>query len=152
MKPLLGAALALALAGPAAASFDEWEPASSQQPAGEAQAGEEDGAQPQLQESGEDLADFVTDYIRKDIELKGAFFMEDKAARKILRLSLLAVGTETSDGGDGARIVTARFRDPGGREVSVLFWLRDAPWGDLDIFRLELKAAKPAPSAGKGKK
>ncbi|MDA8131942.1 MAG: hypothetical protein M0011_10615 [Elusimicrobia bacterium] len=151
MKLLCGAALALALAGPAAASFDEWEPEASQQ-ADEAQAGEEDGAQPLLQESGEDLADFVTDYIRKDIQLKGAFFIEDKAAKKVLKLSLLAVGTETSDGENGSRAVTARFKDAGGAEFSVLFWLRDAPWGGLDIFRLELKASKPAPAAGKGKR
>ena len=60
--------------------------------------GDEDETQPLIQESDEDLAAFVTDYITKDIQLKGAFLLEDKPAQKVLKLKLASVEQKSSNG------------------------------------------------------
>jgi hypothetical protein len=106
---------------------------------------EEEGA-PIIQESDEDLAAFVTDYIRRDIQLKGAFFLEDGATRKVHRLQLDSVKKSTLPGANGERGVTAVFNDEAGKKFTALFWVQAGPWGGLDIFRIDFNTPH-----GKGK-
>lgn len=153
MKFLLFTALALRLSGPAAAAYDDEglpeAPASTET----VKSGEEEDGLVLIQQSDEDLASFVTDYIRRDIMLKGAFFLEDKAARKILRLELASIEPAASGAENGGKTVTAQFKDAAGKKTAVVFHLQNGPWGGLDIFRIELKAApaisKPAPKKSK---
>jgi len=157
MKALLIAALGLWLAVPAAAAYDE-EGLPETVASSDTARGEEEEVQPQVQESDEDLAAFVTDYIRKDIQLKGAFFLEERPSKKILKLELASVEPKAAAGQNGARSVTVTFKDPAGKKRTALFWLQDGPWGGLDIFKIELKVPgvkptpelKPAPAKKKG--
>lgn len=144
-------ALTLCLAGPAAAFEEEGLPETVSS-TDTAKGVEEEDDQPLIQENDEDLVAFVTDYIRKDIQLKGAFLMEDKASKKIFRLELAGVEPKASGGETGPRTVKANFKDAARKKFSILFHLQNGPWGGLDIFRLELKAspAKPAPGGKKG--
>lgn len=146
MRPILIAALVLCLAVPAAAAYED-EGLPEAVVSSDTARGEDEEVQPQVQESDEDLAAFVTDYIRKDIQLKSAFFMEELPSRKILKLDLVSVSPKTSGGENGARAVTVIFRDPAGKKRIALFWLQGGPWGGLDIFKIELKTpgVKPAP-------
>ena len=106
---------------------------------------EEDDTQAYIQESDEDLAGFIQDYVKKDTALKGAFFMEDPAAGKVLKLSLETAPKRSSSGPDNTRVLEAVFKDPVGRKYSVLFRIRSAGFGGIDIFKLELKK-KPNPA------
>jgi hypothetical protein len=97
----------------------------------------------------------VTDYIRKDIQLKGAFLVEDKASKKVLKLDLVSVDNTAADAEGGAKVVTAVFKDAAGKKLPIAFYLQNGPWGGLDIFKLELKPAKekqPAKAKTAGKK
>lgn len=151
MKFFCLAALALCLSGPVEAAYDEEglpeAPASTET----AKNGEEEDGLVLIQQSDEDLASFVTDYIRKDTMLKGAFFLEDKAAKKVLRLELASIEPVTAGAENGGKTVTAHFKDATGKKAVVVFHLQNGPWGGLDIFRLELKAAPAGRAAGKKK-
>jgi len=148
MKTVFYALLAACLACPAAAAFEEEGLPETLVSTDTARAGEEEEEQPLVQESDEDLAAFVTDYIRKDVQLKGAFLIEDKASGKILRLELVSVDRKAA-GENGSRAVRAGFKDAAGKKYSALFWVQLGPWGGLDIHKIELgTGAKPA----KGKK
>ncbi len=140
MKFIYLSALALCLSGPAAAAYDEEglpeAPAST-----ETVKGEEEDDLALIQQSDEDLASFVTDYIRKDIMLKGAFFLEEKASKKVLRLELASIEPAVAGAENGGKTVTAQFKDAAGKKIAAVFHLQNGPWGGLDIFRIELKAA-----------
>lgn len=144
MNAAFAAALLLCLAAPARAAYDD--EALSETVAVSTDTAEEE-AQPVVQESDEDLAAFVTDYIRKDIQLKGAFFIEDRASKRVLKLELASVEPKAAPGGNGARSVGAVFRDPAGKKFTVRFWVQDGPWGGIDIFRMDLllPGSKPEP-------
>jgi hypothetical protein len=146
MKIVACALLAACLACPAAAAFEEEGLPETLVSTDTARGGEEEEEQPLVQESDEDLAAFVTDYIRKDVQLKGAFLIEDKATGKVLRLELLSVDRKAAGGDNGSRAVKAGFKDAAGKKYSALFWVQLGPWGGLDIHKIELgtKAAKPA--------
>jgi hypothetical protein len=107
---------------------------------------DEEEIQTEIQENDEDLAAFVMDYIRKDTQLKGAFFIEEKGTKKILKLFLSSVEPKPSSGEGGVKKVTVVFKDAAGKKHPALFHLQNGPWGGLDIFKLELKqtAGKPA--------
>lgn len=144
MRRVLFSLLALACAAPVSATPGERPARDSASTAGAAAAvdGEQ---QPLVQESDEDLTDFVTDYIRKDIQLKGAFFFEDKTSGKVLRLRLSAVEPKIRPGTDGTSAVTARFGDAAGAKHTLVFWVRDGAWGGLDISRIELERSPGKP-------
>jgi len=74
MKLAILAALSLCLSGQAAAAYEDEGLPEAIVSTETVKNGEEDEAQPLIQENDEDLAAFVTDYIRKDTQLKGAFF------------------------------------------------------------------------------
>jgi len=106
---------------------------------------EDEAAQPYIQESDEDLAAFIQDYVKKDTTLKGAFFMEDPATHKVLKLSLETALKKSVAGPDNTKVMEAVFKDPGGKKHSVLFHIQSAGFGGIDIFKIELKkGTKPA--------
>ncbi|MDO8806137.1 MAG: hypothetical protein Q7R35_17110 [Elusimicrobiota bacterium] len=148
MKLAILAALSLCLAGPAAAAYEDEGLPEAPVSTETIKSVEEEEEQPLIQENDEDLAAFVTDYVRKDIQLKGAFFLEDKASKKIYRLELAAIEPKAAGGETGAKTVTAHFKDAAKKKFTVLFHLQNGPWGGLDIFKIELKAA---PGKKKGK-
>ncbi len=168
MRFALLAALALCLAGPAAAAYEDEGLPEVPVPTETVKNGEEEEDLALIQASEEDLAAFVMDYIRKDIQLKGAFLIEDKASKKVLRLELASIEPKAAAGGsrssgqyssssmplsrdeNGGRTVAANFKDAAGKKTAVVFHLQNGPWGGLDIFRIELKAP-PAGKAGKKK-
>lgn len=98
-----------------------------------------------IQESDEDLAAFVQDYISKDSALKGAFFIEERGSGKVLKLSLDTLLRKTSEGPDNSRIVEGVFKAAGGKKCSVLFYIQSAGFGGLDIFKVELKKKEEKP-------
>jgi hypothetical protein len=146
MKLLFLAALGLCLTAPAAAAYED-EGLPEAVISTDTARSEDEEDQPQVQETDEDLAAFVTDYIRKDILLKGAFFLEELPSRKILKLELASVAPKASGSENGARAVTVTFKDAANKKRTALFWLQGGPWGGLDIFKIELKTpgVKPAP-------
>ncbi len=148
MKGIFAAALLLGLAWPAAAAYED-EGFSETAVSTDAVNGADDEEQPVVQESDEDLADFVTDYIKKDIQLKGSFLLEDKPTGKVLKLELLSVEPKAAGAEGGAKRVKATFKDAAGKKLPVFFLLQSGAWGGLDIFRIELKGAAaiaPAPA------
>lgn len=156
MKLAAALLLAAALAAPALAGYDE--EGLSEAPVadtGTAKTAPADGdageAQPFVQETDEDLADLVMDYVRRDTALKGSFLIEDKAAKKVMKLTLVALDTAAKDGEEGEKTVASVFRDEAGRKYAVVFHLQSGPWGGLDIFRLELKPAAAPAKAGRKK-
>lgn len=149
MRRVLFSLLALACAAPVSATPGErpaGDSASAAVAVEAAPAGDEE-QQPLVQESDEDLADFVTDYIRKDIQLKGAFFFENKTSGKVLRLRLSVVEPKTRPGADGTSAVTARFDGDDGAKYTLVFWVQDGAWGGLDIFKIELERSPGKPGA-----
>jgi len=92
-----------------------------------------------IQESDEDLSAFVQDYISKDSALKGAFFLEEPATGRILKLSLGILAKKTTDGPNNSKIVEAVFKDRAGKKYPVLFYIQSAGFGGLDICKIELK-------------
>ena len=142
MKILLLLALGAGLFLPAAAraEYDEEGLTEAAVSTDAAKSSDDEEEQPMIQENDEDLADFVTDYIRKDIQLKGAFFIEDKAAKRILKLELAGVSAKASDAEGGTKKLAATLKDAAGKKVTVVFYLHNGPWGGLDIFKIELKS------------
>ena len=140
MRFTLFAALGLFLAGPAAAAFEDEGLPEAVVSTETAKNGDEDEDLALIQQSDEDLAAFVTDYIRKDMQLKGAFLIEDKAAKKIFRLELVSIEPKASAGENGGKTVAANFKDAAGKKLAVIFHLQNGPWGGLDIFKIEMKA------------
>jgi hypothetical protein len=152
MKYLLVCLLAAwGAAAPAAvlAAYDEEGLSETIASSDTARPAEEEEGQVQVQESDEDLAAFVLDYIRRDIQLKGAFLLEDKAAGKILRLELVSAENAARTGAGGNKTVTAVFKQKPAGNYTVVFHLHPVAWGGIDIFKLELKSPPPGP---KGKK
>jgi len=151
MKLILLAALALGLArpAPAAAAYEEEGLTEAAVSTETLKNGDEEEDQTVIQENDEDLAAFVTDYIRKDTQLKGAFFVEDKASGKTLKLSLVSVAQKAADGEGGVKLVKAVFKDAAGNKFSAVFTLQNGPWGGLDIFKIDLKPAPGKAKAGK---
>ncbi|MEI7527482.1 MAG: hypothetical protein WCK76_00950 [Elusimicrobiota bacterium] len=148
MKYFIMAALALGLAAPAAAAYEEEGLSEAMISTDTAKNGDEDETQPFVQESDEDLAEFVTDYIRRDTALKGAFLLEDPDGKKFLKLQLVSVEQKAQTTSESAKTVSALFRDAGGKKFTVVFYLQPGPWGGLDIFKLELKKPAAAKKAG----
>ncbi|HBB65976.1 MAG: hypothetical protein A2X28_00595 [Elusimicrobia bacterium GWA2_56_46] len=130
------------------------EPALSTDAARADYASEEDEALGYIQESDEDLAGFVQDYVQKDTALKGAFFLEDPASGRILKLTLDAAPKRSPGGSDNSKVLEAAFNGPGGQKYQVLFHIRSAGFGGIDIFKIELR--KPvkikSPAQTKSKK
>ena len=137
-------AAGLLLPAPAAAAYEDEGFSEAAVSTETAKTSEEEEMQPLIQETDEDLAAFATDNIRKDTQLKGAFFLEDKVTRKILKLALVSVEPKASNGEGGVKKVNAVFKDAGGKKYAAVFHLQTGPWGGLDIFKIELK-----PAAGK---
>ena len=111
------------------------------------EAADAEEQQAEIQESDEDLAGFVQDYVKKDAGLKGAFFLEDAASGRILKLSLVKVLKSSTSGQQNTKIVEAIFKDPAGKKHSVLFLIRSAGFGEIDISRIELKKEEKTRSA-----
>lgn len=110
------------------------------------QAEEEDDEQAVIQESDSDLAAFVHDYIAKDYQLRGAFFIESPDGKKILKLKLVSIAEKTKDAPGGAKTITALFTDAAGKRYEVLFYLQSSSFGGAEISKIELKQ-KPATGA-----
>ena len=116
------------------------------------EAADADEPQTDIQESDEDLAGFVQDYVQKDTVLKGAFFLEDAVSGKILKLNLVTVLKRSSAGPAGSKIVEAVFKDPAGKKHTALFRIGSAGFGEIDIFKIELKKEEQTKSADKSNK
>lgn len=153
MKLLILALFSLALALPAAAAYEDDGLSEAAVSTETAKNGEDEEAQPVIQENDEDLAAFVTDYIRKDIQLKGSFLLESKPDGKILKLELVSVEARAAGGENGVKLLPVVFKDAAGKKYPAFFHIQNGPWGGLDIFRIELryktelkapKAAAPA--------
>jgi len=146
MKNLLAACVLAALFCPQAAALaddDLLDTDISTETAKSDEAPVEEDAQADIQESDDDLAGFVQDYVGKDSSLKGGFFIEDRGAGRILKLSLESVIKKSSEGPDNARIMEAVFKGPEGKKYSVLFYIQSAGFGGIDIFKIELKQTEP---------
>jgi len=141
MKYLLMAVLAFGAAG-AAAAYEDDGLSEEAVTTDTAKSGDEDEEQPLIQENDEDLAAFVTDYVRKDIQLKGAFLIESKAEKKILKLDLVSVEKTAENEDGGEKKVSVVFKDASGKKFTAYFHLQNGPWGGLDIFKIELKGEK----------
>lgn len=149
MKLILSMALALCLAAPADADYDDEGLPETITSTETARSSDDEEDQPVVQESDEDLAAFVTDYIGRDIQLKGAFFLEDRTSRKVHRLQLASVGKKTAPGANGERGVSVVLKDEAGKRFTAVFWVQAGPWGGLDIFRIDFKVP---PAGGKRSK
>ena len=148
MRFALLAALALCLSVPAAAAYEDEGLPEAPVSTETVKNGEEEEDLALIQQSDEDLAAFVMDYIRKDIQLKGAFLIEDKVSKKVFRLELASIEPKAAAGENGGKTVAANLKDAAGKKTAVVFHLQNGPWGGLDIFKIELKT----PPAGKGGK
>lgn len=89
-----------------------------------------------IQDSEEDIKNLVEDYIKKDIMLKGGFFIEERPSGKILRLKYLGI-TGISLPEDGDKIVTAQFIGDG-KLYSLNFFLSGSDWGNMEIFKISV--------------
>lgn len=92
-----------------------------------------------MQETEDDIRAIVEDYIRRDIQLKGAFFLEDPRSGRVLKLNFDRV--ETKGGSEKNRTVRTAFKDVAGAVYDVDFQLEGAQWGGLDVMRIVLKKA-----------
>ena len=111
-----------------------------------------DESQAYIQESDEDLAGFVQDYVKKDTILKGAFLLEEAGSGKILKLIMAPAPLKSSDGPNNSKIVEAVFKDAVGKEYSVLFRIQSAGFGGIDIFKIEFKKEEQPKNPAKAKK
>jgi len=148
MKILLPVLTLLAFACPvrgAMSDDDLMEAAVSTDPARGEDAAEEDEALGIIQESDEDLTEFVRDYVSKDAALKGAFFIEVPASGRILRLNLDSIAKKAPEAPNHSRMVEGIFKDAAGKRYPVLFYIQNAGFGGLDIFRIELKKTEEKP-------
>ena len=106
---------------------------------------DEEEEQVVIQESDSDLAAFVQDYVAKDCQLKGTFFIESQAKKQILRLKLVSLEKKIKDAPGGAKMLMAHFVDASGRNYGVMFYLQSSSFGGTDITKIELN---PKPAAG----
>lgn len=113
---------------------------------------EDEATQAYIQESDEDLSGFIQDYVKKDTTLKGAFFLEDPAGRKVLKLFLDTAPKKSAAGPDNTKIMEAVFKDPAEKKYSVLFHIQSAGFGGIDIFKIELKKETKPVQKNKPKK
>jgi len=113
---------------------------------------EDESAQAYIQESDEDLSGFVQDYVKKDTALKGAFFLEDAASGKVLKLSLAVAPKSSVAGPNNTKIMEAVFKDPSGKDHAVLFHIQSVGFGGIDIFKIELKKEEKTGREAKPKK
>lgn len=108
---------------------------------------QEEGSGVMIQDSDEDIRNLVEDYIKKDIALKGAFFIEDKNSGKVLSLKFVAI-TKTNLPEDGDKTVTAQFSSEGSKFYNLIFLLSGSNWGNMEIQKISLEPAsgnaKPA--------
>ncbi len=111
-----------------------------------------DDAQAYIQETDEDLAGFVQDYVKKDTVLKGAFFLEETVSGNILKLNLETVIKTSSAGPNNSKIIEAVFRDLTGKRRTVLFRIQSIGFGGIDIFKIELKKEEKTKTSDKIKK
>jgi len=116
------------------------------------EASDMDDAQAYIQETDEDLAGFVQDYVKKDTILKGAFLLEEAASGRILKLNLETVLKTSSSGPNNSKIMEAVFRDPAGKKRAVLFRIQSIGFGGIDIFKIELKKEEKSKTSDKTKK
>lgn len=102
---------------------------------------EEESEQPNffIQESDEDIINFVDDFIKKDIQLKGSFLIEDVSANKILKLKFESISKTLITKEDGTKSVETFFKDSQGKKYTIIFHLIGVQWGGIDIFKIELK-------------
>jgi len=121
-----------------------------------ARPAEEDDYQAVIQESDADLAAFVLDYITKDVQLKGDFFIENRskkqalvrggaAAGQCLRLKLVSLEKKTKSAAGGTKMLSSRFMETSGAAYEVRFYLQSSSYGGPEIIRIE---AESKPSAG----
>lgn len=150
MKRFIAAAFALAcFSGPVRGAYDEEGLSEAALSTDTVKAADEEEDQPFVQESDEDLAAFVADYIRRDTGLKGAFLLEDAAAKKILKLQLVSVEPTAKAAAGSEKTVTTVMRDASGKKFTVNFHLQAGPWGGLDIFKIELSRSAAGGKTGK---
>ncbi len=116
------------------------------------EAADMDDAQAYIQETDEDLAGFVQDYVKKDTILKGAFFLEEGTSGRILKLNLETVLRTSSAGPNNSKIMEAVFRDLTGKKRAVLFRIQSIGFGGIDIFKIELKKEEKSKTSDKTKK
>lgn len=103
----------------------------------------EDAGQVMVQDSEEDVLNFVEDYIKKDVALKGAFLFEDKDAKQLLKLKFSEL-KKTVTQEESAKIAVAEFKDPNSRVYEASFYVTGVNWGNLDISKIVLKKISPA--------
>ena len=115
-------------------------------------AAEDDETIADIQQSDEDLAGFVHDYVRKDSALKGSFLIEDSSGGKILKLNLDTVAKRSSPGPDNSKTIEAVFKNSAGQKHTVLFHIRAAGFGGIDISKIELKKEEKVKSQPKNNK
>ena len=148
MKYFILAALVLLLGPSAKAAYEEEGLSEVVTATDTPKAAEDEDDQAVIQESDEDLVDFVMDYIRRDTQLKGGFLIEDKTSKKILKLNMVSVEQTVKDGPGGTKTVESVFQDAAAQKFSVTFSLQNGSWGGLDISRIEVKKT-PAPEKPK---
>lgn len=149
MRLLILALFAIALAVPAGAAYEDDGLSEGAVSTDTVKNGDDEDSQAVLQENDEDLSAFVTDYIRKDIQLKGAFLIESAPDKKILKLELVSVTAKAANGENGAKKVEAVFKDAAAKKHTAYFHLQNGPWGGLDIFKIELQPQQKPKPAGK---
>ena len=104
-----------------------------------ARLADEEDEQAVIQESDSDLVAFVRDYITKDCQLKGAFFIESHDGKKILKLKLVSVEEKTKAAPGGAKTITALFTGAAGNRYEALFYLQSSSFVGAKISKIELK-------------
>jgi hypothetical protein len=98
----------------------------------------EDDSEAVAELSKEDIQNFVEDYIKKDVQLKGYFFIEDKENGKILRLKLSQI-KEVIENENGKQVI-AEFKDNNSKLFYVIFTVAGSNFGNLDITKVYLKS------------
>jgi hypothetical protein len=152
MKRIIFSALAITGLALGAAAFEDDDLGEQPASTDTAKPAEEEDYQVVIQESDSDLAAFVRDYITKDSQLKGAFFIENRAKKQVLKLKLVSLGEKSKAAPDGSKTLTAHFEDSSGKSHEVLFSLQSSSFGGTEIVKIELKAGNsPAGAAPKAK-
>lgn len=108
----------------------------------------EEAGQVMVQDSEEDVLNFVEDYIKKDIALKGSFLMEDAASKQLLKLKFLQLRKEVVQE-ETAKIAVAELKDSNSRQYEAHFYVTGMNWGNLDISKIVLKKTAPAKEPAK---
>ncbi|HAH32689.1 MAG TPA: hypothetical protein DCL44_10295 [Elusimicrobia bacterium] len=111
-----------------------------------ARPSDEEDFQAVIQEADSDMVSFVRDYITRDSQLKGAFFIENPVKKQILSLKLISLSSKTKDAPDSAKTLSALFSEASGKKHEVLFYLQSSSFGGAEIAKIELKL-KPSVDA-----